>query len=738
MRTHFDELKVIIQQNKPKLVILTETHLTSQHDLDEYEIQNYRRSVCLSRSAHTGGVLIYVDDRVDFETISDFVAGDNWFLAIDVKSPTLNGIYGGVYHSPSSSDTSFIGSLETWLRSVFVEDRTNIFAGDFNIRWNEPGYSRELRNVTEALGMKQLVSEPTRVGPSSSTMIDLVFTNMVGGDARVVEELKISDHETIGINPGKSSVHLSERSKTRISWRRYSKEKLQEILLSNRSRADPMASVNEAGEKFDAEIVAAVGSLVDVRFDERSDPHDWYGDQLSTLKTLRDDAYRKFKSTKLNSSINNEIRSCGGDSKKLWRCLKSLIQPGGQPPTEIVFGGPRGDAETATLLNEFFVQSVEEIHGKIPPTAFTPPTTGGTEHKELLSNFEPITMNKLKETNPEDHRPINMLPLYEKVMEIIVKEQLLAFIDRTGVLLKEQSGFRKNHSCESALNLLLLKWKQCIEEGRVVLSVFVDLKRAFETIDRTKLIGVLKKSGIRGTVLKWFSSYLENRTQVTRYNSAVSSETAVKLGVPQGSVLGPLLFILYINDIKQALRRVQVNLFADDTVLFVIGDSFDECFDIMNEELVGFTEWLKWKKLQLNIAKTKCMVVTTRKTNDCRRCVQMDGGVVERVETMKYLGVINLLRMTVTRPPVAYTDHGSRSWNSVAVDVRGFWWTRPNVLCSSQYSDGLGLRPVLTVGRNIARNRAPRAWTHRGCWVSQGHHGSVRNVRLRWHSVGQG
>lgn len=274
IRTHFDELKVIIQKDKSKLVILTETHLTTKHDLDDYEIENYKKSACLSRSAHTGGVLMYVDDRLDFETISDFVAGDNWFLAIDVKSPTLSGIYGGIYHSPSSSDISYIDSLETWLRSVFVDEKANVFAGDFNIRWNEPGYSRELRNVTEALGMKQLVSEPTRVGPSSSTMIDLVFSNMEGGNARVLEELKISDHETIGINIGTSSIHLAERNKTRISWSRYSKEKLQEILRSNRSRSIPTDSVDDAGEEFDAGLVAAVGSLIDIRIDERADPND--------------------------------------------------------------------------------------------------------------------------------------------------------------------------------------------------------------------------------------------------------------------------------------------------------------------------------------------------------------------------------------------------------------------------------------------------------------------------------
>lgn len=164
MRTHFDELRVIIEQNKPKLVILTETHLTSQHDLDEYEIENYRRSDCLSRSAHTGGVSMYVDDRIDFETISNFVAGDNWFLAIDIKSPTLNGIYGGVYHSPSSSDATFVDSLETWLRGVFVDEQANVFAGCKNVEKSKRSYNWKLTSNTAAVLGDDLDEAATKVG----------------------------------------------------------------------------------------------------------------------------------------------------------------------------------------------------------------------------------------------------------------------------------------------------------------------------------------------------------------------------------------------------------------------------------------------------------------------------------------------------------------------------------------------------------------------------------------------
>lgn len=347
------------------------------------------------------------------------------------------------------------------------------------------------------------------------------------------------------------------------------------------------------------------------------------------------------------------------------------------------------------------MKSVEQIHANIPPAAADSVLVSDGELEEQLTEFQPIDIDKLREivrslkdcagvdnvtkrvmmdafdvvgmkfleivnnslqhgefpqawkqtlvipvpkvpksTRPEDHRPINVLPLYEKVLETIVKEQLLAYIDRTNVLLAEQSGFRKHHSCESALNLLLLKWKQAVEQGRIVLSVFVDLKRAFETIDRGKLKSTLRRYGVRGTALKWFSSYLDNRTQVTRYNNSTSSAIGVDLGVPQGSVLGPLLFILYMNDLKQALQRLEVNLFADDTVLFFAGDNIDECFNVMNAELVCFTEWLRLKKLQLNVSKTKCMLVTTRRTNENSRRVQIDGEEIERVETIKYLGVM--------------------------------------------------------------------------------------------------
>lgn len=721
--SHFDELKLMIEQTEPKVVILTETHLTQDHDFDQFEIPKYKLNVCLSRSSHTGGVVIYVDERLDYKMISNTTVGDNWFLAVEVKSSCFAGIYGGVYHSPNSSHAGFIECFERWLVDVFIDEKTNVIAGDFNIKWNESGYARELKNVVEALGMKQHVSEPTRIAQHSSNIIDLVFSNLQDCEARIVEELKISDHETICIQVGnRQEVTLPERNKQIVSWKRYSRDRLQSILRADGALARTNISVDEASEQLSISLVSAVNELTETRDVRPTRTNSWYGAELRAMKADRDRAYRTWKRTRgshelrmyrllrnayvrelkasKNKSVQREIEACHGDSKKMWKCLKSLLKPGGEGKTEVIFDVKRSDLETAEMLNTFFVRSVEDIHKSIPsPPSALIQEDGESENR--LNEFQPISMSKLKEivaslkdcagvdnitkrvmvdaldviadqllqivndslqhgafpeawkktmviplpkiaksTKPEDHRPINILPLYEKVLETIVKEQLMSYVERTGTLLEEQSGFRKHHSCESALNLLLLKWKQYMEQGKVVLAVFVDLKRAFETIDRGKLKGVLKRIGISGNVLKWFHSYLENRVQVTKYNACVSSATAVDLGVPQGSVLGPLLFILYINDVKKTLRRAEINLFADDTVIFVVANSLQECYDVMNDELKMYSDWLKWKKLKLNVTKTKYMVVTRRLNTDVNGSIEIDGEEVQRVETMKYLGVM--------------------------------------------------------------------------------------------------
>ena len=182
-----------------------------------------------------------------------------------------------------------------------------------------------------------------------------------------------------------------------------------------------------------------------------------------------------------------------------------------------------------------------------------------------------------KVTNPKipaEFRPISLLPVVDKIIEIIVCEQLRNYFETNQLLFAGQSGFRANHSSESALQYVCTKWRRDINEGKVVLSIFVDLQRAFETIDRDILIKKLQLYGVNNSALVWIEDYLINRYQMTRVGGNVSSRIEITRGVPQGSVLGPLLFVIYVNDIYLALKKSFVNLFADDTLICIGGKGF--------------------------------------------------------------------------------------------------------------------------------------------------------------------
>ena len=275
--------------------------------------------------------------------------------------------------------------------------------------------------------------------------------------------------------------------------------------------------------------------------------------------------------------------------------------------------------------------------------------TGEVPMNWLLSEIVPIP--KISKANtPEEFRPINMLPAYEKILEKVIYNQLLEYVYDSDILHQNQSGFRRGHSCETAIQLVMEKWLKDLEDGNIIVAVFLDFKRAFETINRVRLLHKLSNYGIRGNALKWFRSYLTGRRQVTRYCNERSDEAYINYGVPQGSVLGPLLFILYINDIfnvNQDELRIFINLFADDTLVSFTGNCLKDACTLLNCFLKRLLDWLRSNKLKLNVNKTKCMLITTSKVVKNRilsenpvQDIMVDGTSIEFVNEFKYVGIV--------------------------------------------------------------------------------------------------
>ena len=247
-------------------------------------------------------------------------------------------------------------------------------------------------------------------------------------------------------------------------------------------------------------------------------------------------------------------------------------------------------------------------------------------------------------TEMNDYRPINTLPDIEKLLELSVYDQVVDYFQMNNLFIGNQSGFRKKHSCETAVQLTISKWKQIIDEGNFIVAVFIDFKRAFETIDREILINKLKYYGINGTVLKWFKQYIIERQQVTKIGNSISNALNNNIGVPQGSVLGPLLFIVYLNDINHIDGCDFINLFADDTLVACWGNDINVVVNRMNSVLVKLEKFLNVNKLKLNVLKTKSMILGTKyklkNINITDFQLKIENENIEWVTEIKYLGII--------------------------------------------------------------------------------------------------
>ena len=198
-----------------------------------------------------------------------------------------------------------------------------------------------------------------------------------------------------------------------------------------------------------------------------------------------------------------------------------------------------------------------------------------------------------------------------QAFERLVYEQLNYFLVKKKIISNYQFGFRKGYSTEQAILEITENFKFAIDNGEITCGLFLDLSKAFDTVNHQILIDKLCKYGIRGTPLAWFTDYLSNRQQYVKIGNTESDLLTLTCGVPQGSTLGPLLFILYINDMPNCSKKLSFRIFADDTNVFYSSNSIDDIEKVMNEELQNILQYCNVNKLSINIKKTNFMVITS-------------------------------------------------------------------------------------------------------------------------------
>ena len=258
-----------------------------------------------------------------------------------------------------------------------------------------------------------------------------------------------------------------------------------------------------------------------------------------------------------------------------------------------------------------------------------------------ISKTVPFFKNKGNNMECENYRPISLLSNINKIVEKLMHERLYAFLNSFDCIYEHQFGFRNKHSTNHALVSLTEDIRSALDNNEIACGVFIDLQKAFDTVSNDILLHKLNHYGIRGIANEWFSSYLSNRKQYVSINGHNSNEACMPYGVPQGSVLGPLLFLIYINDLHKAINYSKTRHFADDTNLIIKGKSPKKLQKQVNLDLRSLCNWLKANKISLNASKTELLIFRhPNKKFDFDFRLKIDGKRLISSKYVKYLGVL--------------------------------------------------------------------------------------------------
>jgi hypothetical protein len=241
-------------------------------------------------------------------------------------------------------------------------------------------------------------------------------------------------------------------------------------------------------------------------------------------------------------------------------------------------------------------------------------------------------------TSVNNYRPISLLPVFSKILEKSMANRLSQYLSENYILHPQQFGFRPKHTTSMAINILVDRISLALDSNKAFAGVALDFRKAFDTVDHSILLRKLGHYGIRGAPLKWFESYLSNRHQFVQLLNSKSTLQSIECGVPQGSIIGPILFLLYINDLPQATSLFSI-MFADDSNVFTEGTSTAECLETLNKELVLLTSWIHSNKLSLNVEKSHLIVFSKARNPPNDAMVFLDGKQLTQVHSIKFLGV---------------------------------------------------------------------------------------------------
>lgn len=720
----FDKFKEKVN-NKFDIISISESWLTANIHNEDIKINGYK-IFRADRKGRGGGVAIYIKNCIRAKTLVNDSNNGSEQLWLTFTFNKITYAFGTLYRPPSYLPDTFISELDETLSNIFPKFQNVIITGDFNIDFlnQQASHFQRLINLIDTYEMKQVVQQPTRIGPTSIKILDLIICSkdMKTRNCGVFDCSSFSDHWLVTCEIGLERKKIVPFFIERRDFRNFD-EKLFYNDLKN-SNFQPLYQYNSVEDKL-----RVLNNIVLENFDKYapmkkmriSKPEaPWLTQNLRFMMSLRDKAAAKYKKTQLtshyhyykdlrnlvNRTVNLEkkayleFRIKRSNKKTMWQDLQctGVYQKKGRELIPEHLGDVnkinnyfvtttnavctlddtllnfyQSTVKENTSLFEFTYTNEEDIFKQLLSIKSNSMGVDNINvkmllyccpfllrHIKYLFNYC-IDSGKIpslwkiaqilplpKKTSPEDLsdlRPISILCVLSKLFEKILSMQMRLHISHNQILPSCQSGFRPHHSCISALAKVTDDILNAIDNSKLCALVLLDYSKAFDKINHKMLLSILHYSGFSGNSLRILSNYLENRKQCVIINQSRSDCLQLLNGVPQGSILGPLLFILYTSLFPKCLKHASAHLYADDSQIYLPfhESQLDNSIKLLNDDINRLSQLSNKYGITINPKKTVAMLFGPKAARmRCRNKIKIsiNGETIPVKDSARNLGVI--------------------------------------------------------------------------------------------------
>ena len=718
-----------------------------------HPIENKNRD---TNNGKRGGVGLYVKQSINYkirEDLTIFIPHVIESVVIETIEKNKKSKIVGVFYRPNTAPRAdlqtFMTNFDNIMSIINHENKSAVIMGDMNINLLKYENHSKTHEFIENLYSHRFIpqiTKPTRVTPTSATLIDHIYTNNLNNQQiSGIIITDVADHFAtfhIENNPKQKKENISStnsfRSINSVSIQNFK----QNLLTSNFNDTLNTDCPNEAYNKLLETIQIPFNMAFPLKTKTikkkyiKHQPWMTAGLLQSTIQKSKllklklnkpteenlnnykkyNREYNKLKRLVKSTYYTEKIEEHKHDMKKTWTILKEAInkhQNNSSLPNMFNLNNEltTDTNQIAHAFNEFFSNIGQKVSQDVPKTnkTFTeylrkhpnniflnpvtkydiikitntlkPKTSSGYDelstkllkhiineiidpithiiNQSLLTGIVPDKMKIAKlvpiykskdPTELTNYRPISLLPVISKILEKVMFNNVVNFMNKQNLFYKNQYGFRQNHT---TLHPIIQYLNHIADVNNKVkpelsLAVFLDLSKAFDTISHSILLEKLNNYGIRGTANDWFRSYLSNRKQYVEIHGTKSSYKSLTCGVPQGSILGPLLYLIYVNDIPQSCNS-NILSFADDTTLYMSDTNINSLYKQANSELNDLYKWFCANKLSLNASKTKYIIIRPpqRNIDNNNLTLAINGQKISRIshdeseneKSFKFLGI---------------------------------------------------------------------------------------------------